>query len=499
VSTPSLREALAALETVARKAGVDAAAARAEGEALAATVAEPNKGAFVDWAAAVGHDHDADGGAEAFFSAAVRGRRHRVAPTPTMGVLELEKRPEAPSYAAALGDVASAGAGLGTPDPRSVGNAAMASAAQLGGSSLDIRTVGGGPFASGRASGPDPASSRSPLWATPTASAPQARPSGWPIGASSSEAGSGREARQQTEEAAEAGAKPGQKPEQPTKTVEELLAELDALTGLADVKQEIHKQAAVLRIEGLRKDAGLGQPTITRHLVFNGNPGTGKTTVARLVAGIYRALGLLSKGQLVECDRSELVAGYLGQTAAKTSEVVKSAEGGVLFIDEAYSLAGDQYGKEAIDTLVKEMEDKRDDLAVIVAGYPGPMATFIAENPGLQSRFRTTLDFADYSDEELVEIFVGMAKAVDYDAGEAVLDRLRAVLKETPRGEAFGNGRFVRNVLEAAIGRQAWRLRDVPAPTVEQLRTLDPADLGPDTVDISDGPAAEPARGEEHA
>jgi AAA+ superfamily predicted ATPase len=275
--------------------------------------------------------------------------------------------------------------------------------------------------------------------------------------------------------------------------VEELLAELDGLTGLGAVKREIHKQAAVLRIEGLRKEAGLGQPTITRHLVFNGNPGTGKTTVARLVAGIYRALGLLSKGQLIEVDRSELVAGYLGQTAEKTSAVVKSALGGVLFIDEAYSLAGDQYGKEAIDTLVKEMEDQRNDLVVIVAGYPGPMAGFIAENPGLESRFRTTLDFADYTDEELVTIFGSMAKAADYDAADDVLGQLRAVLGTTERGPAFGNARFVRNALEAAIGRQAWRLRDVPAPSVEQLRSLSAADLGPETVDFESSPVEEDA------
>ena len=275
----------------------------------------------------------------------------------------------------------------------------------------------------------------------------------------------------------------------------ELLAELDGLIGLANVKGEIHRQAAVLRVEGLRKKAGLESPTITRHLVFNGNPGTGKTTVARLVAGIYRALGLLTKGQLVEVDRSELVAGYLGQTAAKTAEVVKSAEGGVLFIDEAYSLSGDQYGKEAIDTLVKEMEDKREDLVVIVAGYPLPMAIFISENPGLESRFRTTIDFADYTDDELAAIFESMVKGADYDAGEPVLARLREILGAAERGPSFGNARFVRNLMEAAIGRHAWRLRDVAEPTLEQLRALEPEDL---VVDPNDEAPAEPARSEEH-
>ena len=188
----------------------------------------------------------------------------------------------------------------------------------------------------------------------------------------------------------------------------------------------------MLRVEGLRTKAGLRSPTITRHLVFVGNPGTGKTTVARLVGGIYRALGLLSKGQLIEVDRSELVAGYLGQTAMKTADVVTSAAGGVLFIDEAYSLAGDQYGQESVDTLVKEMEDRRDDLVLIVAGYPDPMAIFIAQNPGLASRFRTTIEFADYTDEELVEIFLGMAAAADYDVGEDCLARFKMILASHP-------------------------------------------------------------------
>ena len=243
------------------------------------------------------------------------------------------------------------------------------------------------------------------------------------------------------------------------------------------MKREVHRQVALLRVERLRGEAGLKSPTITRHLVFTGNPGTGKTTVARLVSGIYHALELLSQGQLVEVDRSELVAGYLGQTATKTAEVVASAAGGVLFIDEAYSLtgtgpAGDQYGQEAVDTLVKEMEDRRDDLVVIVAGYPAPMASFIAANPGLASRFRTTIEFEDYTDDELVAILQQLAAGADYDVLPEAVERFREVLGRTPRGDTFGNGRFARNALEAAIGHQAWRLREIPTPTLDELRQL---------------------------
>jgi SpoVK/Ycf46/Vps4 family AAA+-type ATPase len=283
--------------------------------------------------------------------------------------------------------------------------------------------------------------------------------------------------------------------------VEELLAELDELTGLAKVKREVHRQVAVLRVEKLRTEAGLKSPTITRHLVFTGNPGTGKTTVARLVSGIYKALGLLSKGQLVEVDRSELVAGYLGQTATKTAEVVASAAGGVLFIDEAYSLTAgelgaDQYGREAVDTLVKEMEDRRDDLVVIVAGYPEPMEDFIAANPGLASRFRTTIAFDDYSEEELTDILTGLAEAADYELTPNALDQFKVILASTRRDRSFGNGRFARNMLEAAIGRHAWRLRDVTAPSTEQLRQI----LAEDLTDEPIAPAAadaEPEQGEQ--
>lgn len=425
----SLAQALDELAEVGQDAGLDAEAARAEGAALAAAVAESAPRAAQDWAWQLGST------VQGFFDAAVSARRWRDAPTALLSALVAARSVEAGRYAQALVEVCAAACGLGELTTRVAGNASVAGAAQLRAAGFGMPS-GGSP---GAVVGSAPATSTQP--AAQPADRAEARPT------------------------------------QHAKTLEQLLGELDGLTGLQRVKTEVHRQAQVLRVEQLRAAASLRNATITRHLVFLGNPGTGKTTVARLVSGIYRALGLLSKGQLVEVDRSELVAGYLGQTATRTAEVVAKAIGGVLFVDEAYSLAGDQYGEEAIDTLVKEMEDHRDDLVVIVAGYPVPMASLIASNPGLASRFRTVIAFDDYTDDELTEIFSRLAADSDYAPTPACLDRFRELLRGTVRAEGFGNGRFARNMLEGAVSRQAWRLRDIPEPTVEELRQLLAEDL----------------------
>jgi AAA+ superfamily predicted ATPase len=262
--------------------------------------------------------------------------------------------------------------------------------------------------------------------------------------------------------------------------IDELLAELDALVGLSAVKTEVRLLTNLIRVENLRRERELPVVDQSRHLVFVGNPGTGKTTVARLIAQIFHTLGVVSKGQLVETDRSGLVAGYVGQTAPKVNEVMREALGGVLFIDEAYALVqgGEQdFGREAIATLLKQMEDHRDDVVVIVAGYPAPMAQFLDANPGIRSRFPKTLEFPDYTDDEMVAICVSMAKANHYELDDSARERLRAWLARQARGASFGNARLVRNVFEHAVTRQASRVVDLPSVTDHQLMTLTGADI----------------------
>lgn len=267
----------------------------------------------------------------------------------------------------------------------------------------------------------------------------------------------------------------------PPQTVDELLAKLDKLVGLKSVKGEIHTLVNVARVREMRKREGLKTPPASYHMVFVGPPGTGKTTVARLVSQIFHALGLLSKGHLIEVDRAELVAGYVGQTAIKTDACVRSALGGVLFVDEAYSLAagGDQdFGREAIETLLKLMEDNRDDLVVIAAGYRDKMQTFVDSNPGLRSRFARFIDFPDYTAEELTTIFLQLAEEEGYKLDEGVSDLIRKKMDEAyvMRTPTFGNGRMVRNLFEQTLTKQANRLATAN-PTRDQLCSIMTADI----------------------
>lgn len=270
--------------------------------------------------------------------------------------------------------------------------------------------------------------------------------------------------------------------QEPPRPLEEVMAELDALIGLAPVKSEVKLVADLIQVQKLRKDRGLPVAESSRHLVFTGNPGTGKTTVARLLAQIYRTLGVVERGHLVETDRSGLVAGYVGQTALKVREVFESALQGVLLIDEAYALArgGDRdFGQEATDTLVKLIEDHRDDVVVIAAGYPAEMATFVDSNPGLRSRFPKTIHFPDYSAEELLAIFELMCRKHAYTVTTEARDAARAWFEQQPRDKGFGNARLSRNLFEAAMARQASRIVELENPSDEQLMSLELRDVIP--------------------
>jgi Holliday junction resolvasome RuvABC ATP-dependent DNA helicase subunit len=269
-------------------------------------------------------------------------------------------------------------------------------------------------------------------------------------------------------------------PAQPARPLEELLAELDELIGLGNVKAEVRRMTSMLQVQQLRAERGLPVIETSHHLVFTGNPGTGKTTVARLLSQIYRAVGVVSTGQLVETDRSKLVAGYVGQTALKTKEALDAALGGMLLIDEAYALArgGDNdFGREAIDTLVKFMEDHRDDVAIVAAGYTEEMADFIDANPGLKSRFTRTVHFPDYTDDELVAIFSRLCHRHGYHVTEAAEDAVRHLIAVEPRNRGFGNARFVRNLFESSISHQAMRVAPLTDPSTEELSTLVAGDI----------------------
>ena len=261
-------------------------------------------------------------------------------------------------------------------------------------------------------------------------------------------------------------------------SLEDILAKLNNLIGLENVKSDVNSLINLIQIRKIREERGIEQPDMSLHLVFSGNPGTGKTTVARLLGEIYSKIGILSKGHLVETDRSGLVAGYVGQTAIKTQDKIKEAMGGILFIDEAYSLSASKgendFGEEAIDTILKAMEDNRDDFIVIVAGYPQLMDDFLHSNPGLESRFNKHLYFDDYNPQELFEIFVSMEEKSSLKLDEKAEKFLKGHFEDVYkcRGDNFANGRYVRNIFEKVLSNQADRLVNMEDISDEDLNTL---------------------------
>ena len=291
-----------------------------------------------------------------------------------------------------------------------------------------------------------------------------------------------KEDKEKPEPPVQEAAAPQEPPAAPAKPERDPMEELEELIGLATIKHDVKELMDFVKIQKMRKDQGLRSVPVSLHLVFTGNPGTGKTTVARIISRLYRQIGVLSKGQLVEVDRSGLVAGFVGQTALKCQDKIKEAMGGVLFIDEAYALIGDErdtFGQEAVDTILKAMEDHRDDLVVIVAGYTAPMEKFINSNPGLKSRFNKYIEFPDYTIDELEAIFNMNCSRYDYKVDEMAKPQIRAqiVSRKFKELENFANAREVRNMFEEIITNQARRVSMMENPSADDMMLITVDDL----------------------